>query len=116
MGWNAPSGRGGSENGGTGPNALLLSPLFPEEARSCRISRDQPGDLRSWDENTWVPQGLQALPPRLLLKESGSRHLSTRPQFSSMPRRPTQSHREGVRRLALAGLPTPHADPVRSPR
>lgn len=82
MGWKPPSGRGGAENGGTGPNALLLSALFPEEARSRRISRDLPGDGRSWDENTWVPQGLQALPPRLLLKGSGSRHLSTRPQFS----------------------------------
>lgn len=51
---------------------------LPRRSRSRRILRDQSACGRSWNGNTWVPCVLQAL-----LRDSSSRRLATRPQFSS---------------------------------
>lgn len=69
-GWNAARSEGGSEKGRVLPKAPLPSRVFPEEAKSGRISREQSACGRSWNGNTWVPCVLQAPPPGLLTPPS----------------------------------------------
>lgn len=50
--------------------------------------------LRPAVRNASVPRVQEALPPRLVRKESGSRHLSSKPQFSSKSHPSPLSHSE----------------------